>query len=128
MEIVIKAAAFGIAAVAIGLALKRTNPEITLLMAVSLAAVVLYMVIGALGDIIDFLREIAEMSGISGAALNAVLKTVAIALITKLSADVCRDAGQSSAASVVETAGTVGAIYVALPLMRAVLDTVSELT
>lgn len=128
MDAIIRTAAFALAITAIGLAIKRNNPELTLLLTVSLAAVVLYMAIDAIGGILDFMREISEMSDISGAALNTVLKTVAIALITRLSSDICRDAGQTAVASAVETVGTAGAVYVALPLMRTVLKTVIELT
>ena len=39
----------------------------------------------------------------------------------------CRDAGESALAAVVETAGAVCALVAALPLLRAVLDMLLEL-
>ena len=39
----------------------------------------------------------------------------------------CRDAGESALASVIETAGTVCALLVAVPLFRTVLRTLLEL-
>ena len=50
-----------------------------------------------------------------------------IAVLTRISAEVCRDAGESGIAASVETAGAVLALWVALPLLRAVLDTVTGL-
>ena len=41
--------------------------------------------------------------------------------------NLCRDAGESALASVVETAGTLCALLAALPLLRAVLDMLLEL-
>ena len=55
------------------------------------------------------------------------LKTVGIAILTHISAEVCRDAKESGIAAFVETAGAAVALCVALPLLRAVLDTVTGL-
>ena len=50
-----------------------------------------------------------------------------IALVVKVGSGLCRDAGESALASVVETAGAVCALLVALPLLRAVLSLLLEL-
>ena len=47
--------------------------------------------------------------------------------LTHISAEVCRDAKESGIAAFVETAGAAVALCVALPLLRAVLDTVTGL-
>ncbi len=55
-------------------------------------------------------------------------KTAGIALVVKVGGSLCRDAGESALASAVETAGTVCALLVSLPLLRAVLALLLELT
>ena len=50
-----------------------------------------------------------------------------IALVVQVGGNLCRDAGESALASVVETAGTLCALLAALPLLRAVLDMLMEL-
>ena len=54
-------------------------------------------------------------------------KTVGIALVVQVGGSLCRDAGESALAAVVETAGAVCAMVAALPLLRAVLDMLLEL-
>ena len=54
-------------------------------------------------------------------------KTVALALITRVTAEVCRSAGEGGVAAFVETAGAVLALTAALPLMGAVLTLLEEL-
>ena len=71
--------------------------------------------------------ELGEGAGRAGAWRAAVLKTVGIAIRTHISAEVCRDAKESGIAAFVETAGAAVALCVALPLLRAVLDTVTGL-
>ena len=50
-----------------------------------------------------------------------------IAIITRVTAEVCRDAKESGIAAFVETAGAAAALFVALPLVQAVLNTVTGL-
>ncbi|MFR3922676.1 MAG: SpoIIIAC/SpoIIIAD family protein [Dysosmobacter welbionis] len=49
--------------------------------------------------------ELGEAAGLSPAVLAPVLKTVGIAILTHISAEVCRDAKESGIAAFVETAG-----------------------
>ena len=59
--------------------------------------------------------------------LPCVISTVAIALVARTTADLCRDAGESALAAAVETAGTVCALAAALPLLRTVMELLTEL-
>ena len=63
------------------------------------------------------------------ALLGLVLryKTVGIALVVKMGDGLCRDAGESALAAALEFAGTVCALLTALPLLRAVLELITEL-
>ena len=60
-------------------------------------------------------------------AFTPLYKTIGIALVVQVGGNLCRDAGESALASVVETAGTLCALLAALPLLRAVLDMLMEL-
>lgn len=46
---------------------------------------------------------------------------MAVAIVTKLASELCREASQSAAASAVELAGTLCAFSVALPLIMSML-------
>ena len=112
----------------LALVLKKGSPELALLLALAAVAAVLLFLAGALGELLDFLREIGAASGLSEDLFIPLYKTAGIALVVKTGGSLCHDAGESALASAVETAGTVCALLVSLPLLRAVLALLLELT
>ena len=127
MEMLIKVMAAAIAGSVIGLVLKKNSPEMSLLLTISLAVFTLYLAFEVITGIVDFIKSLSDTAGISPAVLGVVLKTVGISVVTKLSSDICRDAGQASLASGVEFSGAVTAIYVALPLFKTVISMINSL-
>ena len=59
--------------------------------------------------------------------LAPVVKTVGVAIITRVTVEVCKDAGEGGIAAFVEIAGSAVALYLALPLVRAVLSAITGL-
>ena len=113
MELSVQAAALCVTAALLALVVRRGSPETALLL--------------TLGATAEFLGELVEESGLSRELFIPLYKTVGIALVVKLGGSLCRDAGESALASVVETAGAVCALIAALPLLRAVLSLLMEL-
>mgnify|MGYP005756699769 FL=1 len=122
-----KIAALAVAAALCALVVRQNAREIGLVLALLAGALILGQALGAVEAIWELLEELGERAGLSPAVLDPVVKTVGIGILTKISAEVCRDAKESGIAAFVETAGAALSLYVALPLIRAVLDTVSEL-
>ena len=122
MALVTQAAALCVIAALLGLVLRRSNPEITLLLALAAAAAVLLALAEPLTELLRFLERLAEQSGVSRTLLTPLYKTVGIALVVKMGDGLCRDAGESALAAALEFAGTVCALLTALPLLRAVLE------
>lgn len=127
MELSVQAAALCVVAALLALVVRRGNPESALLLTLGATAVVLLALAGGLELLMNFLGELVEESGLSRELFIPLYKTVGIALVVKLGGGLCRDAGTSALASVVETAGAVCALIAALPLLRAVLALLLEL-
>lgn len=127
MEILIKAAAAAVVAAILGLVIKKSNPEATMLLALGAVILLLTFALSAVTEITDFMRELGGFAGISSGIVSIVLKTTGIGIMAKISADVCRDSGQQALASAVEFTGAAAAMYVALPLFRSVLETMESL-
>ena len=98
-----------------------------LLLAVGAAVVVALALAGVVKELLAFLGELGSASGVSADLFVPLYKTIGIALVVQVGGNLCRDAGESALASVVETAGTLCALLAALPLLRAVLDMLLEL-
>lgn len=127
MELLIKTAAVCVPAALMAAVLKKDSPVMAMLIALAAGCVILFTSIGAIREVSDFMREVAEEANVSAAVLVVLLKTVGIALIARLASDLCRDAGLGAAASAAELAGTAAALYTALPVMRGVFHMIKEL-
>ena len=127
MEDILKIAAAAVAAAVCAVVVKQRAHEVGLVLSLAAGALVLTMALGAVESVRALMDELGEAAGLSPAVLAPVLKTVGSAILTHISAEVCRDAKESGIAAFVETARAAVALCVALPLLRAVLDTVTGL-
>ena len=124
MEQVIQVTGLCVVGALLALVVKRGSPETALLLAVGAAVVVALALAGVVKELLAFL---GSASGVSADLFVPLYKTIGIALVVQVGGNLCRDAGESALASVVETAGTLCALLAALPLLRAVLDMLLEL-
>ncbi len=122
MDTVIKIVAVCLLTAILAVVVRKSNPEIALLMVVAVCCVVLLEILQGLNEIKSFLEQVIAWSGLQQDLFAPLLKTLGIALISRTGADLCRDAGQTAAATLVEMSGTFGAILVALPLFGIVWE------
>ncbi len=127
MEIVLRAAAVSVAAAILSLVIKKTNPELSLALGLAVCALVAGATLKAFSEVKDTLSLVELSTGFSAAYAAPILKCVGIAMAARLGSDVCRDAGQTAVASSLETCGAVCALYVSLPLLKALLRTIGAL-
>ena len=121
MELIIKAAAAAMSAAAIGLLIKRSNPELSLLLSACTATLIMIAAAGFLGGLKELAEAVKTITGVSDTLTSPVLKCVAIAVITKITSELCRDSSHGAIAAAVEFAGTVCAVSVAMPLIMSML-------
>lgn len=106
--------------------IRPVRPEI----AVWLSVITGLVIIGRILPLIDFLvrtlTDIVARTKASPVYFSTVLKVVGIAYLTGFGAEVCRDAGERATAGKLELAGTIIILITALPVLIAVLETVSR--
>lgn len=122
MELLIKAAALGLTVSVLCLLLRKYVPELGLALSLAASVTIGAMALGLTGQLRELAELARETAGISAAITGPVLKCVGLSILAKLACDLCRDAGQAALAGAVELAGTLAALYVALPLFRSFLD------
>ena len=127
METMLKVAAAAVLAALCAVVVKSSARQLALVLSIAAAALVLTLALGAAEDVVAMAEELRAMAGLSPAVVAPVLKTVGIAILTHIASQVCRDAGEGGIAAAAETAGTALALCAALPLLRAVLETVGQL-
>ncbi len=121
MEGIVKIAVAGVAGAIIALVLKKDIPELALAATLAVVMVLIYLLMDAVGQVLAFVKDMASMAEMSDGMLAPVLKCVGIAVITKIAADICRDARETAVASAIELAGVVVSLFLMLPLLRAVV-------
>ena len=127
MEAMAKLAAVGVTAVVLSAVLRKNTPELALLLALAAGLWMLALTASGLGAVVELMNELAEQAGLSEVRLEPVVKTVALSILTRLTVEICRSAGEGGVAAFVETAGAVLALLAALPLIRAVAQMMGEL-
>ena len=127
MEAMARLAAVGVTAVVLSAVLKKNTPELALLLALAAGLWMLAQAAAGLGAAVTLMRELAGQAGVSEVLLEPVVKTVALSLVTRITAEICRSAGEGGVAAFVETAGAALALLAALPLVRAVAQLMGEL-
>lgn len=121
MDLIVKVSAVGIVAAAIGLVIKKSNPESSLLLSICASALIMLAALEVFGSLSDFVTGLMRDAGISSALFTPVIKTVGIGITGRLASDFCKEAGQAAAASAVEMAAAIAALYAALPLLKTLM-------
>ena len=121
-----QAAGICVIAALLGLVLCRGSPEASLLLALAAVSAILLALGKPRGELLAFLDDLTEQAGVSPTLFRPLYKIVGIALVVKIGEGLCRDAGESALASVLELTGTVCALLAALPLLRSVLNLIGE--
>ena len=105
----------------------KTHKILALLLALCAGLWMVRRVAGGLGAAVELMEELAGLAGLSEVLLEPVVKTVALSILTRVTAEICRGAGERGLAAFVETAGAVLALAAALPLVRAVTVLMMEM-
>ena len=97
LQDVIRFSALTLAAVCCTVLLKKDNPMAALLVTAALGIAIFAAAADMLRALREFFSELAGFAGLSEGVLSPLMKTVGIALVTRLSADAARDAKETAA-------------------------------
>ena len=121
-ELMMQGAAVAVTAALCAAVVRRGAPEIALVLVLAAGVWVLLSVAESLSAVTALMEELSQLAGLDRSVVEPVFKTVVLSILTKLTAEVCRSAGEGGLAAAVETAGTVLALAVALPLVQGVME------
>ncbi|RJQ11394.1 MAG: stage III sporulation protein AD [Bacillota bacterium] len=113
-----------IVAVVLLLFIRPQRPEMAVLLSLVVGVAIFFMVVQRLEAVIDFLRDLAGRARVDSLFLNTILKIIGIAYIAEIGAQVCRDAQETAIAGKVELAGKLLILFLAMPIVMAILEAV----
>lgn len=116
-----------ITALILSLFLKDYNKTVSLILVLFSSALLFFKIVASIGEITDTLKEITDNAGELSSYLKLMLKVLGIALITQITADICRDCGETALAGQTEVAAKIIIVAMILPLFEAVVKIISGL-
>ena len=122
MELIFKVSAAAVAGSALGLVIKKINPELSLLLSVSISVLIFSLALSffdSFKELTSVLRNLCKGSEIF---IKPVLKCLAVAIVSKMSGDICRDSSQTAIASAIDFAGGLCALSIAMPLILSLVN------
>lgn len=120
-------AAIGLAGTLLSLAVRSYRPEFSVYISIACGIVLFMTVIAQFSDILSVVSDVFSRSGYANSYFPVLLKILAIAYLTDLISQVCRDAGENGIASKTEMAGKIFILYVSLPVFTSILSMIDIL-
>lgn len=108
---------FAVASACIIALLRQIRPELATISVALVGVLIFIYLLNGLSPFVAFLKNTA-METCNGGYFALMLKSLAISLCCRVSADVCRDCGESSLASRVELAGKVSIVIISIPVVE----------
>ena len=110
------------------LILRSYKPEWAALLRMAVTVVSLGLVLSMAGTAVGYVSELTAATGaLEGEGWPILLKALGVAFLTETAASVCRDSGETGLATWVETAGKLEILLLSFPLIRTVMDTVTDM-
>ena len=100
--------------------LRQLKPETAPLVVLAGAAVIIIALTDGLLGISEEIDGMMELAGLEKENFSILMKSLGICVVTQFAADICYDNSCSSIAAAVELAGRVGAIALAMPMIKTV--------
>lgn len=107
--------------------LTRYGKDISVLLGLAVCGMVLGVAAAYLSPVVEFVRQLGQLSQLSSEWLTVVLKTVGIGIISQIAGLICTDSGNSALAKAVEILAAAAVLWLSIPLMTALLELVQRL-
>ena len=122
MELLGKLTALCLLTAVLALLLKRESAELAFLLTLSAVLLGIFLLLAAVDEASALCGELLEMTRLSPTLFVPLVKVMTVAVTVRLTSALCKDEGQGALAALTEIAGTVCALWCALPLLRAVVE------
>ena len=110
------------------LILRQQKPEWAPFLRIATTVTALGLILSMAATVVGYVTELTEGTGaLDEDTFRILLRALCISFLTETAASICRDSGETGLAGWVELAGKLEILLLAFPLIRTVLDTVSDL-
>ncbi|MCM1308757.1 MAG: stage III sporulation AC/AD family protein [Butyrivibrio sp.] len=122
---IIRVAVIGMAGIFLSIMLKSSKSEYAHIASFAVAAAIFAYVTARVGTIVEAVKSFAAYVDIEQKYIVILLKMTGITYVAEFAASLCRDAGHQAIASQIEIFAKLSLLAVSLPVVTALLDTIS---
>ncbi len=126
-EVLIAVVGLLLCAAMLAVLLRAQRPELAMGLGLAAAAVVAMLLVRQIAPLISTMRRMLTLTSLPTEGFGVVLKAAGVCLLTQITADTCRDAGETALAAKAELAGRVLMLVLAVPLFEELLSLVTAL-
>ena len=112
--------------VLLAIKLKHLGSPLWVYLSLTLSVFVLFYIINRLSFVMDFLNEILEDIGLESGYFEILIKIVGISYLCEFASNLCKESGFLSVASQIEIGGKLTMLVMSMPILLAIIDTVTS--
>lgn len=122
---IVKVSMLGITGIFLCLFVKESKPEYALYISLCICFGIIGFSVSRMTSLFADIKEMQEYMPINKDYLNTLLKILGIAYLGQFSAGICKDAGYASMAGQIEVFCKLSIMVISMPIMLALLKTIS---
>lgn len=127
MEDFVKICGIALVSVILVLILGKQGKDWATLLVVLACCLIVSVGVVYLDPVLEYLRQLRDMTGLDPELLNRILKAVGISLIAEITALVCADAGNNALGKVIQVTAVFMILWLSSPLLGGLLELVQDL-
>lgn len=121
---VLKIAIIGITGTFLAIILKNSKPEYSMLLSMGTCVCIFVYLLTKLEIVVDYVAKIESALQLDEGYIKLLMKMIGITYVAQFASEVCKDAGYAAIGTQVEMFGKVSVLFVSMPLMLALLETI----
>ncbi|MBR6802172.1 MAG: stage III sporulation protein AD [Eubacteriaceae bacterium] len=122
-----KIALFSFVSLFVILTVKKYSPEYSVFIALAAGCAVMIFSMDNVSEVISLLGEYSREANVNTYMMNILIKSISCAYLAQFASDICRDAGENSLASKIETAAKIVIGTMSLPVMINMFEYLREM-
>lgn len=123
----VKVAVIGIISVFLAMAVKKDKQEFAMLIILAASLLILGLALSKINDVMNVIHMAEDYLGNNSVYIGILLKMVGITYVAEFSSNLCRDAGFGAVGNQIEFFGKIMIIAVSMPVIKSLLQTISEI-
>ncbi len=124
---IVKIAAIVVIASVLSLIVRQYKGEYALIIQLSAIILVMLVALSTVSNLLDDINNLMGDTSLNTDFINLLIKVLGVSIIVEMSADICRDSGNSALASNVELVGKAIILGMTFPMLKTLLSFISGL-